>query len=95
MQYANRFIDAHFNIVQLSPKILFWASSFLLASKLLPDPHDEQVPKSLNLHTSQFIPQAPVGINVLSFVKIISGCAPFPLSARSTQRQSHLKQPMQ
>jgi len=74
------FKHAHPRIVQVLPKIRRWASSFLRASPLLPDPHVEQVPKSLNLHTSQLIPQAPVGIVIIpqGYERFLSETQRFP-----------------
>jgi hypothetical protein len=49
-------------MLHVPPNILFWASSFFLASRLLPEPQLEHTSINLNLQTSQLIPHAPVGI---------------------------------
>jgi hypothetical protein len=67
MQYSIWFRHAQESMVHVLPKIRSWASSFALACGLLPEPQVEQVPRSLSLHTSQFIPQAPVGIETPPF----------------------------
>jgi hypothetical protein len=47
---------------QPDPNSFFCVSSFEIASRLVPAPQLEQVPMTFNLHTSQFIPHAPVAI---------------------------------
>lgn len=45
------------------PIILSWAANFSRPSWLLPEPHVEQISRRFSPHTSQSIPQAPVGID--------------------------------
>jgi hypothetical protein len=52
---------------QVLPSNRCWAASFFSASKLVPGPQLEQVPSKFSLHTSQLIPQAPVGIRKTPF----------------------------
>jgi hypothetical protein len=61
MQKAMLFILAQARIGQGLPSSLSWAASFFPPSKLIPDPQVAQTPVKFNLHTSQLIPQAPVG----------------------------------
>jgi hypothetical protein len=49
-------------MAQVLPNNRCCAASFSSASGLLPDPQLEHVPSRFNLHTSQLIPQAPVGM---------------------------------
>ena len=49
-------------MAQVLPNNRCCAASFCSASGLLPDPQLEHVPSRFNLHTSQLIPQAPVGM---------------------------------
>jgi hypothetical protein len=66
-------------MAQLLPNIRCCAASFCAASGLLPDPQLEHVPSRFNLHTSQFMPQAPVGI-VSSHKYLVVTSGKFPVS---------------
>ena len=44
------------------PRIFTWVAIFFSPSSLFPAPHVEQIPRRFSLQTSQFIPQAPVGM---------------------------------
>jgi hypothetical protein len=62
MQYSIWFTLVHAGIAQVLPNNRCWAASFFSASALMPEPQLEQFPNRFNLQTSQFIPQAPVGM---------------------------------
>jgi hypothetical protein len=66
-------------MAQVLPNNCCCAVSFCLASGLLPDPQLEHVPSRFNLHTSQLIPQAPVGM-VSSHNQLLVTDVKFPVS---------------
>jgi hypothetical protein len=66
-------------MAQVLPNILCCTVSFCSASGLLPDPQLEHVPSKFNLHTSQLIPQAPVGM-VSSHNYLVVTDVKFPVS---------------
>ncbi len=61
-QYSILFSKAHASMGHGEPRTFTWVAIFFSPSSLVPAPHVEQRLRRFSLQTSQFTPQAPVGI---------------------------------